>query len=143
MQRWPCAAEVRIRIASALAAMARLDRIWWCSTISFASRFKRYKSLVTSILHYGCETWTLLAVSGKKGSRLSKPGARGNFFESPNLSTRPTTGARSTSLWVHRNLFWQLSRDGNLHGSGMSHATTTSPKPVSYTHLTLPTRPLV
>ena len=32
-------------------------------------------------------------------------------------------------MWVHRNLFWQLARDGNLHGSGMSHATTTSPKP--------------
>ena len=30
-------------------------------------------------------------------------------------------GARSTSLWVHRNLFWQLSRDGNLHSFGISH----------------------
>ena len=26
---------------------------------------------------------------------------------------------------------WQLLRDGNLHGSGMSHATTASPKPSS------------
>ena len=25
--------------------------------------------------------------------------------------------------------YWQLSRDGNLHGSGMSLATTASPKP--------------
>ena len=25
-------------------------------------------------------------------------------------------GVRSTSLWAQRNLFWQLSRDGNLHG---------------------------
>ena len=24
--------------------------------------------------------------------------------------------ARSTFLWVHRNLIWQLSRDGNLNG---------------------------
>ena len=32
-------------------------------------------------------------------------------------------------MWVHRNLFWQLSRDGNLHGNGMSQATTASPKP--------------
>ena len=50
---------------------------------------------------------------------------------SPTWSTRPTTrcGARSTSLWVHRNLFWQLSRDGNLHGSGMSHAMTAFQKP--------------
>ena len=27
------------------------------------------------------------------------------------------------------NPFWQLSRDGNLHVSGMSHAMTASPKP--------------
>ena len=54
-----------------------------------------------------------------------------NFSVSLTWSTIQTIRceARSTSLWVHRNLFWQLSRDGNLHGSGMSHATTTSPKP--------------
>ena len=50
-----CLAEVCIRIASAMAAMARLNRIWWCNTISFTSKFKLYKSLVTPIL-YGCET---------------------------------------------------------------------------------------
>ena len=52
-------------------------------------------------------------------------------FVSPTWSTRLTTGcgARLTSLWVHRNLFWQLWRDGNLHGLGMSHAMTASPKP--------------
>ena len=48
-----CSAEARISIASAMAAMARLNRIWRCSTISFASKFKLYKSLVSSILHYG------------------------------------------------------------------------------------------
>ena len=37
-------AEVRIRIASAMAAMARLHRIWRCNTISFARKFKLYKS---------------------------------------------------------------------------------------------------
>ena len=52
-----CSAKVRIRIAPGLTAMARLNRIWWCSTISFASKFKLYKSLVTSILLYGRETW--------------------------------------------------------------------------------------
>ena len=56
-----CSAEVRIMIASAMAAMARLNRIWWSNTISFASTFMLYKFLVTSILLYGCETWTLLA----------------------------------------------------------------------------------
>ena len=58
----------------------------------------------------------------KKGFGLSKACARGNFSVSPTWSTRPPTGcwAGSTSFWVHRNIFWQLSRDGNWHGSGMS-----------------------
>ena len=50
--------------------------IWWCNTIRFASKFKLYESLVTSILFYGCETWTL---HYKKESRLSKPSTRRNF----------------------------------------------------------------
>ena len=37
-------------------------------------------------------------------------------------------GAKSASLLAGRALFWQLSRDGNLHGSGMLRATTASPK---------------
>ena len=69
-----CSAEVRIRIASVMATMARLNRIGQYTT-SLASRFKLYKSLVTSIFLYGCETWTLLADSEKKGSRLLKPSA--------------------------------------------------------------------
>ena len=58
-----CSAKVRIKVASAIAAMARLNRMWRCNTISFANKFKLYKFLVTSILLYGYKTWTLLAVS--------------------------------------------------------------------------------
>ena len=67
----------------------------------------------------------------REEARPSKPSARGSFSLSPTWSLRPTTrcGARSTCLWVHRNLFWQLSRGGSFHGSGMAHATTASPKP--------------
>ena len=43
-------------------------------------------------------------------------------------------GARSAPLWVQRNLFWQLSRDRNLHGSGMSHATTAPKKKLPSGH---------
>ena len=46
--------------------MTRLNRTGLCNTISYASKFKFHKSLVTSILLYGCRTWTLLAVSGKR-----------------------------------------------------------------------------
>lgn len=52
--------EVRSRLAMATAAMARLNVIWK-STISFRVKLKLYKSLVTSILLYGCEAWTLTA----------------------------------------------------------------------------------
>ena len=45
-----CSAEVCIRIASAMAAVARLNRNWQCNTISFACMFNLFKSLVTSIL---------------------------------------------------------------------------------------------
>ena len=45
-----CSAEICIRIASAVAAMARLNRILQCNTISFTSKFKLYMSPVTSIL---------------------------------------------------------------------------------------------
>ena len=61
-----CSAVGCIRITSAMAAMARINGICRCNTISFASKFKLYKSLVTSILLYGCETWTLLADSEKR-----------------------------------------------------------------------------
>ena len=66
--------EICLRIASAMSVMARLNRIWKSNTISFASKFKMYKSLITSILLYGCETWTLL-VNLRKGFRLLKPSA--------------------------------------------------------------------
>ena len=42
--------RIHIRIASAMAAMARLNRMFLCNTIGFASRFKLYKFLVTPIL---------------------------------------------------------------------------------------------
>ena len=153
-------AEVRIRISLTMTAMVRLNRIWRCNTISFASKFKVYKSLVTPFSFTADKHGPCLPTP-KKGSRLSKPISY--------LEHKTMTGCRerSTSLWVCRNLFWQPSRDGHLHGFGMSQARTASPKPsfrepwrvgdavvgrgkagwttlkrvetVSYTHLTLPT----
>jgi hypothetical protein len=59
-----CSAEIRSRIATAMAAMARLSRIWR-SNISFTTKYRLYQSLVVSILLYGCEAWTLLAEAEK------------------------------------------------------------------------------
>ncbi|GFS04037.1 endonuclease-reverse transcriptase [Elysia marginata] len=52
--------EVRTRIALATAAFAKLGKIWK-SSISFKVKHKLFRSLVNSILTYGCETWSLLA----------------------------------------------------------------------------------
>ena len=122
-----CSAEVLIRIAI---AMARLKRIWQCNITSLTSQFKLYKSLVTSILFYGCETWTLLIDSEKRIQAIKTKCFRKLLcisYLDHKASTR--YGARSTPLWFHRNLFLQLARDRNWHGSGMSHATTASRKP--------------
>ena len=115
-----CAAEVRIRIASTKAAGAKLNRILRCNTIRFASTFKLYKSLVTSIHLYGCDSWTLLAdFKKKKRIQASETKRMRKLLAFSTWSTRPTTwcGTRSTSLWILRNLFRQLSRDGNWHNS--------------------------
>ena len=157
-----CSAEVRIRIASAVAAMIRLNRIWRCSTVSSASRFKLYESLVTSILPYSCDTWTLLVDSENRIQALQVKCLRKllrifyvehrtngwmrskiNFY----MEHRTNGWVRSkinfylehrTNGWVRSKInflvatkepFRAISENGNLHGSGMSHATTASPKP--------------
>ena len=51
---------VSIRIVSAMAAMARLSRIWWCNTISFASKkaFDRvwHAALLATMKKYSIST---------------------------------------------------------------------------------------
>ncbi|PIK55282.1 endonuclease-reverse transcriptase [Apostichopus japonicus] len=59
------AKEIQIRIASATAAMTRLNVIWK-SNLNFSTKFRLYNSLVVSILLYGCQTWTLLAESERR-----------------------------------------------------------------------------
>ena len=124
-----CSAEMCIRIASAMTAMARLNRIWRTNTISFTSKFRWYKSLVTSILLYGCEIWTLLTL--EKINQAFETKCLWKLLHISYLSTRSMTGcrARPVSLWAHRNLFWQLSRDRNWHGLGVSCAIIAYPKP--------------
>ena len=50
---WKCP-SLPFWFATAMAAITRLNRIWWCITIWFAGKFKVYKSFVTSILFCGC-----------------------------------------------------------------------------------------
>ena len=57
--------EVKARIGMATAAMTKLNVIWK-SGINLAIKLKLYKTLVTSILLYGCEAWTLTAELEKR-----------------------------------------------------------------------------
>ena len=102
-----------------MAAMARLNRIWWCNTISFTNKCKLYKPLITSILLCGCETWTLPADSEEKNQALETKCLK-KLLHVSYLERKPLTGygARATSLWANMNLFWRLSRDGNSHSLG-------------------------
>ena len=55
-----------------MAAMARLNKIWRCNTIRFASKFISYKFLVTFILLYVCKTWTLPLIQAFETKYLRK-----------------------------------------------------------------------
>ena len=88
-----CTTDLCIRIASAMAAMTKLNRDWRSNTISFASKLKLYKFFVTSVLVAVRRRLCLLTV--RKGSRLSRPIVWGNSSASPAWSTKPTTGLRS------------------------------------------------
>ena len=58
--------ELSIRLVKSTSAMVRLDTIWRSKNIRFTIKFNLYKSLILSILLYGCETWTLKEKEDKK-----------------------------------------------------------------------------
>ena len=58
--------EVLSRILQATAALTKLKPIWKDNNISFGSKVKLMRSLVTSIFLYACESWTLTAELEKR-----------------------------------------------------------------------------
>ena len=58
--------EIRIRLATAVSTLVKLEKIWRSREIQFKLKFRLYNSLVLSTLFYGCKTWTLLEESKKK-----------------------------------------------------------------------------
>ena len=53
--------EILSRIAQTAAALTRLKPVWIDMSISLSSKIRLMRSLVTSILLYACESWTLAA----------------------------------------------------------------------------------
>ena len=58
--------EIQIRLATAVTALVKLEKIWRSGEIDFKLKYRLYISLVISTLLYGCESWTLLEESKKK-----------------------------------------------------------------------------
>ena len=53
--------EILSRIAQTTAALTRLIPVWNDRSISYSSKIRLMRSLVTSIFLYACESWTLTA----------------------------------------------------------------------------------
>ena len=53
--------EILSRIAQTAAALTRLKPVWIDKSISLSSKIRLMRSLVTFILLYACESWTLTA----------------------------------------------------------------------------------
>ena len=108
-----------------MAAMARLNRTWRWYTISFASKFKLCKTLVTSVLLYGCETWTLLADSK----------TRIQVFE-----TRCTKKLLHICYLEHKTNDWVRSKINFLLGPQENLLTTVKKEKLAwFRHVTRPT----
>ena len=58
--------EILSRIAQATAALTRLKPVWIDKSISFSSKIRLMRSLVTSIFLYACESRTLTAQLQRK-----------------------------------------------------------------------------
>ena len=53
--------EILSRIVQTTRALTRLKPVWNDRNISFSSKIRLMRSLVTSIFLYACESWTLTA----------------------------------------------------------------------------------
>ena len=50
--------EVKIRAAMAMSSSAKLDKLWKGQTISFGVKLRLLRSILISVLLYGCKSWT-------------------------------------------------------------------------------------
>ena len=58
--------DIIIRLSLATSVMVRLYTIWNRKQINFKLKHTLYRSLVVSIITFGCETWTINAAMQKK-----------------------------------------------------------------------------
>ena len=49
--------DIKARLGKAKGAFVKLNRVWNSSSVSRKTKIRLYKTLVKSVLMYGCETW--------------------------------------------------------------------------------------
>ena len=126
-----CSAEVCIRIASAVAAMARLNRIWQCNTIHLCKQVQALQ--VPSYYHSPLQLWNIDPAywlwdkdPGFQNQVLEETsphlllGAQGQWLSAAQDQLPCDSSGISSS---------KCQRDRNLHGSSILHAMAASLKP--------------
>ena len=95
------------------------------NSTNFFTKYRLYKSLVVSILHYGCEPGRYSPKQNER-SKPSSTSACADCCASHTWSTRRTStcGTQQRHSWDPRNPSWQLSSDASLSGSVTSPGTT-------------------
>jgi len=61
-----CSEEIRNRLAMATSSLINLNNIWKNSNITIKTKYRLLRTITLAIALYGCETWTLDAVSQNK-----------------------------------------------------------------------------
>ncbi|KAH3721416.1 hypothetical protein DPMN_064339 [Dreissena polymorpha] len=87
----------------ATAATTRL-RLLTGSSISFATKYRLFKSLEVSILLYGCEAWTLYADTERRTHLNIKVSE--DCSASATRSTRPTSTSGNDRQTTKAGLVW-------------------------------------
>ena len=104
------------RIAQTTAALTRLKPVWIDKRFSLSSKTQLMRSLVTAIFLYACESWTLTAELQRRIQALE--------------------------MRCYRKIL-HISYKDHVTNEEVCAKMQQATGPVSYTHLTLPTRPLV
>ena len=123
--------EILSRIAQTTAALTKLRPVWNIRSISLSSKVRLMCSLVTSIVLYACETWTLTAEL-QRGIQAMEMRCYCKILRiSPKKAMLPRRKSvpRSNKQLDHTKTSWPSYRDENYSGMVMSPVHQVWPKP--------------
>ena len=121
--------EIKLRLSQATSAMVMLTTILNSKDIRFKLKYNRYRSLVLSILYYGCESWTISALSIKKQQGFENKSHRKLLrITYKEMKTNEYNKDVMISLLVHMNQYYSPAAEENYNGTVIQLDMTTSVK---------------